>query len=241
MFAIKEQTAGLFPLFLDHDKDIVLMKRMICSALFVVACLYLLLNMYAGVEEVKQSVVNAVPEHSGSDTDIKLLETTAPETQQRGQSAPVNEAVNGSAPEAFIDQQARTLDVLLTEQAGEVYLDTKSLDNPSIDETRSLIRGLLDTANSSAATEIREQLTAVADGYQDKNFFLEEAQCSDKLCGLLFQAADEGAVSKAMDFLSSSETMKTVSQGGILRIMNEDGIYYGLIISSVSGKPLNLR
>ncbi len=147
------------------------MKRMICSALFVVACLYLLLNMYAGVEEVKQSVVNAVPEHLGSDTDIKLLETTAPETQQRGQSAPVNEAVNGSAPEAFIDQQARTLDALLTEQAGEVYLDTKSLDNPSIDETRSLIRGLLDTANSSAATEIREQLTAVADGYQDKNFF----------------------------------------------------------------------
>ncbi|MDF3126808.1 hypothetical protein [Rheinheimera sp. 1928-s] len=217
------------------------MKRMICSVLFVVACLYLFLNTYAGVEEVKQPVVKAVPEHSGSDTDIKPLETAAPETQERGQNAPVIEAVKGAAPEAFIDPQVGTLDTLLTEQAGEVYLDTKSLDNTSVDETRSLIRGLLDTANASAAAEIREKLTAVADGYQDKKFFLEEAQCSDKLCGLLFQAGDKESVNKALDFLSSSEAMKTVSQGGTLRIINEDGIYYGLIISSISGKPLNLR
>lgn len=216
------------------------MKRMICSALFVLACLYLFLNMYVGVEEVKQPV-NAVPEHSGSDTYIKPLETAASETQEREQSAPVIEAVKGSAPEVFIDQKVRTLDALLTEQAGELYLDTQPLEQMSVDETRSLIRGLLDTANSPAAAEIKDQLTAVAYGYQDKEFFLEDAQCSDKLCGLLFQAGGKESVNKALDFLSSSETMKTVSQGGTLRIINEDGIYYGLIISSISGQSLNLR
>jgi hypothetical protein len=91
--------------------------------------------------------------------------------------------------------QIDSLDLLITEQGDGVLLDTQLLEQLELEQSRRLIQSVSFAATFTAAFDIQQQMAAAVTQYQGEDVYLEESQCSDKVCTLLFQANSEKAVS----------------------------------------------
>lgn len=138
----------------------------------------------------------------------------------------------------------QSLDNLISapSEDGSIYFNTKPLDTLNINEFRELISQLPDNLLGARASTIREDLNDVALGYQHsvKNITVDDVQCSDSICGFILSSNNLDDADKALEAMSSNEVMKRASKGGNLKIIEDNGIFYSIVIASISDKKLTV-
>lgn len=139
--------------------------------------------------------------------------------------------------------EIQSLDTLLMSDDNGVYFKTESIDSMGVNEIRGLISELSNNLMTPRAVLIKENLAEVAYGYQGSsdNVLVEDVQCSDQLCGFMLSSTELSSIQDAIDFISSNEKMKNSGKGGTLKVMQDNGIYYGIIIASISEKQLFIQ
>lgn len=58
----------------------------------------------------------------------------------------------------------------------------------------------------------------------------DTVRCSNSMCGLMFSGQDKTSIMSALDQLSKDEEIGSLSDGGFLRHVEENGIHYGMLV-----------
>ncbi len=136
-----------------------------------------------------------------------------------------------------------SFDELLKDESGQLYMDSAPIEQMNLEQLSWYLAGLPKTMTQARTQDVLEGLNhEVAKLTDDSDVvFIHDLQCSDKLCGLIFESTKESEVNTALTHITSSATFKNTTRGGTLRIMEENGIFYGVVVASISEQPITLR
>lgn len=184
----------------------------------------------------------------------QYLDTESSQQKQTAQSSlPLN---NNSASLEIHNKQKETdnkneskvtqivsFDSLVSSDGHKDYLNSDPIESLTVNEVRSLISELTLNLTTNHAADIKERFSAIAIELEQSNQSLriEDVQCSDQLCGFMFQAEHHDLIDSTLDALTRNQQLKTTWKGGTMRIIEDNGSYYGLLIASISDKPLVIK
>lgn len=175
-----------------------------------------------------------------------LMETT----NENEQTSPLEEqpgsdvtSANTEAQEdaSYQENQEINMGSLLTHDGERAALDSESLQDLSVDDLRRSINRIDSNANKdnlSFETEFKleRKLNEMGDTVS------EALQCSEALCGFLCSSHDEEVISNALDQLSRDEELRSISTGGVIRVIEENAIHHGFLILVLNrGEQLQIR
>lgn len=176
---------------------------------------------------------------SGEDDFVEV--NSSSEVGQIEHSTTETNARSDASGDAEDNNQEVSIGSLLTVDGEDEVLDSSSLQALSASELRDSINRIDSEGNKnnlSFETEYKlERKLGQIDGVAS-----DALQCSDAICGLLFSSHDEEIVASALDRLSRDEELGSISNGGVLRAMEEHGTHHGLLILVLDrGQSLQVR
>lgn len=159
------------------------------------------------------------------------------------ESLPIESQTNDKQEALEVQPEPLHLDSITQEEGPNTVFDSQKVKNLSLADSRQLIVDLslqmqadkshetIDTINEYLSTEVQQ--------YSDIN--LDTAACSDKLCGVIFYSHDKESINSALDRIVRHEPINKNLRGGLLRVLQDNGEYYGILISSIGHKPLKVK
>lgn len=135
------------------------------------------------------------------------------------------------------------LDSLIETKNGQVFFNSEPLESMNKDELTLLISSLPNAVTTTKSENTKDELSNDIFNYKAENesFIMHDIQCSDVVCGMLFEADKTSDVQNILNQITSENSFKTKTRGGTLRILEEDGVYYGLIVASIADSKLTIR
>lgn len=136
-----------------------------------------------------------------------------------------------------------TLDQLLVEENGQVIFYSKPIELMNKDELTVLIEDLPNTMTQAESAHIQIELAkALTEPYfEDEKLTMHNVHCSDSFCGFLFEGEELSSVQNTLSQITSMNSFKVNTGGGTLRILEENGVYYGVVVASIKGIPVTIR
>lgn len=134
---------------------------------------------------------------------------------------------------------------IMTDDGERVVLKTKVLEAMSHDQVNNFIESLRFSGEKNHLSfEIEVNIDSVVTNMLSgkRGVTSVPAGCATLLCGVLISSESLDDVRSIMDELSSKGNLSQYVNGGFLRIYNENGVYYGLVVAALEkGKPLTLN
>jgi hypothetical protein len=134
------------------------------------------------------------------------------------------------------------LDEIINEGEENITFDSQKVEGLSQDDTRDMLLSLTDNMTEIEPQFILDSLNEAA--YfttKNKNTFLDTVACSNKICGLLISSDSNIDVTNALNDISQTPSLTKKLKGGTLRVFEEDGIYFGLMLSALGNKPIKIK
>lgn len=159
------------------------------------------------------------------------------------ESLPIESQTNDKQETLKAQPEQLHLDSIAQEEGPNTIFDSQKVKNLSLADSRQLIVDLSLQMQAEKSQEtidaINEYLSAEVQQYSDIN--LDTAACSDKLCGVIFYSNDRTSTNLALERMVNHEPIKKNLRGGLLRVLQDNGEYYGILISSIGNKPLKIN
>ena len=139
-------------------------------------------------------------------------------------------------------EEIQHLDEAFKETENYTIYDSKKIESFSALETRDMLISLTENMFKNETQRTLDSLSeAVTGSIDSSSAYLDTVACSDKACGVLLSSGDVKEISYILNNLSFNEKLKGKLKGGTLRVFEEDGVYFGLLFSSISNKPLKIE
>lgn len=138
-----------------------------------------------------------------------------------------------------------SLDQYLESSAdGRDILHIDGIEKMDAAQLQTFIVALDDKLTEQHAAEKKASLLDGLNQYFQQNGqnIIRDFQCSNKLCGLVFESVDNdpNEISDALDKLSFDASFKTNAKGGLLMMKNSNGSHLGVVIMSISDNSVSL-
>lgn len=94
--------------------------------------------------------------------------------------------------------------------------------------------------NSPNAKSVKQMLSNSMSIKAD--VYTNALQCSDALCAVLVSDLSRERVSATLDDLSRDKVLADTTSGGYMRILEQDGTYFGLFVTVIDdGRAFSIR
>ncbi|WP_105264870.1 hypothetical protein [Pseudoalteromonas sp. T1lg76] len=136
-----------------------------------------------------------------------------------------------------------SFDELITEADGKLYMDSAPIDSMDREQLSWFISSLPNTMTQARSVDVMENLNQEIVNYATEadGIFINDMQCSDMICGVMFESRDKSSVKTALSELSSSDSFNNNTHGGVLRILEENGTFYGVIVTPITESNILIR
>lgn len=135
------------------------------------------------------------------------------------------------------------LDSYVRTDKEHTVFDSSVIDNLSLEKTRealyNLSNNLLDVRSQVVFEEFSNGLHE--DLIQSNSLALDIAQCSDKVCGVLFSSIDQAELNTALESIVGKPYIKRHLRGGTMKVFEQDGEYFGLILGVIGNQPIKIK
>lgn len=145
----------------------------------------------------------------------------------------------------IVSQESRhfNLDTVLSDEKEFVLFDSTKIEKFTVLNTQEMI---LELSNNLYELESQKFMVLLEEtAHQNLEKFygtqLDTSACSDSLCGVLISASTEGTAISAISSFIDSPNLKSKLNGGTIRVFEEDGTYYGMLIGAIGTKPLKIK
>lgn len=126
------------------------------------------------------------------------------------------------------------------EENGKLVFDEYYLKELSLNETFDFIASLPLTITNPESLIIMENINEGIGKdlveYEDMN--LKTVSCSDKLCGIVISSENRSNVDSFLDLITSKPIVKEKLKGGSLKIVEDNGEYYGVLFGAIGNMPI---
>ncbi|RUO52296.1 hypothetical protein [Pseudidiomarina homiensis] len=135
----------------------------------------------------------------------------------------------------------QSLHTLLTESGKGRVLETETLDELSVVELQQQVDALAQSQESTEqAGTVRLRLATLLSN--QAQVYTNALQCSDELCAVMISDLSREHVSAALNELTRDEMLSNATSGGYLRIVEQEGTYYGVFVGVIDdGRTFGIR
>ncbi|WP_440054777.1 hypothetical protein ACSLBF_00985 [Pseudoalteromonas sp. T1lg65] len=196
-------------------------------------------------QEVKKqnTFVTERPIAPPSSSNKKNTQQQSTDSSSEGKLTPNNSESKIVEDTAMSHKSIESLSQLIshTAEANQLYSQPfHDLTQEKLDELISNLRNELTTQRAAMIEgELHDDLTKVE--FEQRDLLLKDLACSDQLCALTLEGTSQNAISQALDQLTQRATFKESTRGGLMRVTEYNGMFYGVMLTSISEKPLSIK
>ncbi|GAA0360383.1 hypothetical protein GCM10009092_25750 [Bowmanella denitrificans] len=146
-------------------------------------------------------------------------------------------------PQVQNEAVIESFDQLLTEKDGKIFMDARPVELMELDNLSLMVSNLSAHLTSSSSARVMADLSGSVKRYttERNDVVMHDMQCSNVVCGLMLESYEMVSIQDALNDISSSESFKQNTRGGVMRILEENGIYYGVIVTSISDTNITIK
>jgi hypothetical protein len=211
----------------------------------------LMILILAGAAVVSYVVL----QRSGEATYAAPQEATSPafesdNARSEPETAENNPASDNSVSSVEEEEEARrsnqvdedaSIGAFLTQDGDNNRLTTEQLSELPVNELRRAIANLdYDENKNTLAFETEYTLEQKLNDIPAA--MIDIVRCSNSICGLMFSGENKTSITNILDQLLEDEKVSSISGGGFLRHLEENGSHYGMLVVVIKNdRPLSIN
>lgn len=202
-------------------------------------------DAYSFVEVIKTSTDTTEDNERSTKNETSALEqqVPSPEVDIKGFESKEDAALNLDKVQKNTFTSELRLNDIVSRENGKKIFDSQLVEDLSLSKTLELILELPDSMYDSESQDIMDNISQglLGDVEEYNGMRLDATSCSDEICGIVISSYNKNDVVEFLDAMTSNPHIKDGLKGGSLKIIEENGEYYGVMIGVIGAEPITIK